>query len=172
MKQWTDESGRVWEISLTIGKLKRIKDVLDIDLLDNPLNPLMEDIVKLIDIIYTVIEGQHDITAEEFGTELTTEGLDTLMKAFWAEYTDFFLVARPAWGVALLAGLVESGVTNLERLFEVIKTLGENVSDWEGHLERIPETIRSGSSYGSPKELSQPSLMEELQKVKTGPGYH
>jgi hypothetical protein len=169
MRSWIDVKGREWKLALTIGKLKEVKDELEIDLLENPLDPRLEDLVSLINVVYIVVRGQHDLGPVEFGETLTTEGLEHLMKSFWEEYTDFFLVARPEWGVAILAGQIESGVRNLETLFKVLEMFGENVSCLEERLRSIHETTPSKNSCGSAKEHSHKSpadLLRELQKVK------
>ena len=50
MRSWVDIEGREWRLALTIGKLKEVKDELEIDLLENPLDPRLEDLVSLINV--------------------------------------------------------------------------------------------------------------------------
>lgn len=172
MRSWIDANGKEWVINLTIGKMKEIKDELELDLLENPLDPSLEDIVSVININYILVRGQHEVGPQDFGEALTTEVLEQMLDCFWKEYADFFLVARPAWGIAILAGQIESGARNLERLFEVIQIIGDNVSNWEALLTKTHEATRSESSSSSQKGSSRPQnpldLLKELGEVPVG----
>ena len=99
MKVFTDATKRSWEISLTIGSAKRVKNLLGIDLLqpeegDPPLlTRLGTDEMLLCDIIYCLVKPQADavgITDEQFGELLGGEVILAAQTALYEELIDFF----------------------------------------------------------------------------------
>lgn len=62
MKTFTDRAGRTWTIDVTVDAIKRVRGLLDVDLLDseNTLRRLMIDPILLVDVIYVVCKPQAD----------------------------------------------------------------------------------------------------------------
>lgn len=99
MHAFTDTTGRIWELSLTIGAAKRVKGLLNVDLLDlsggNPplITRLHTDAMLLVDVIYAVLKPAADaagITDEQFGESLGGDAAWNAYLAFTAELADFF----------------------------------------------------------------------------------
>jgi len=99
MKTFTDAAGRTWTISLTIDAVKRVRDLLDVNLLepesgDPPLiTRIGTDVIMMVDIIYCLIKPQaelQNITDAEFGQALGGEAVKSACDAFYAEMIDFF----------------------------------------------------------------------------------
>ena len=104
MRTFTDSQGREWQIAITVGSIKRVQDLLDVNLAEitSPLRdsggpPLLTrleiDIVLLCDVIYTLVKPQADeagITDEQFGATLGGEAIRAAHDAFWEELADFF----------------------------------------------------------------------------------
>ena len=99
MKVFTDATERQWEITLTIGSAKRVKNLLGIDLLqpesgDPPLlTRLGSDEMLLCDIIYCLVKPQADaagVTDEQFGELLGGETILAAQTALYEELIDFF----------------------------------------------------------------------------------
>ena len=79
MKTFTDSAGRTWTVSLTIDAAKRVKGLLDVNLLeleagDPPLlTKLGTDVILLCDVIFALVKPQADaagVSDEQFGAAL------------------------------------------------------------------------------------------------------
>ena len=67
MKSFTDNAGRTWTLSLTLGAAERVKALVDVDLLepcdagDPPLlTRLGTEVALLCDVIFALIKPQAD----------------------------------------------------------------------------------------------------------------
>ncbi len=99
MKTFTDKEGRSWDITLTVGSAKRVRDLLDVNLLepeagDPPLiTRIGTDEILLCDIIYCLCRPQaqsRSLTDEQFGELLCGDVILAAQEAFYAEMLDFF----------------------------------------------------------------------------------
>lgn len=99
MKTFIDSASRTWTILLTINAVKRVRDLLGINLLepeagDPPLlTRLGTDEILLCDVIYCLVKPQADekgVTDEEFGAALGGQAILAAQKAFYEELIDFF----------------------------------------------------------------------------------
>jgi hypothetical protein len=99
MRIFKDNAGREWTIALSIGDIKRVKDLLGVNLFEPEsgepplLTRIGTDIILLCDIVYCLIKVQADklgITDEEFGRALGGEAILAAQKAFYEELIDFF----------------------------------------------------------------------------------
>lgn len=99
MRSFSDTKSNEWNVSVTIGSVKRVISLLDVNLLDieqgDP--PLMvklsTDVVLLCDIIYCLVKPQadeRDISDEQFGQLLGGDAVLAAQKAFYEEMRDFF----------------------------------------------------------------------------------
>ena len=101
MKVFKDKESREWEINLTIGAVKRVRDLVGVNLFeleegDPPLlTRLSIDEILICDILYCLCKLQADrrgISDEQFGELLTGDVIMAGMDAFYAEMVDFFRV--------------------------------------------------------------------------------
>ena len=99
MKTFTDNASRIWTISLTIDSVKRVRDLLNINLLepeagDPPLlTRIGTDEILLCDIIYCLIKPQADslnISDSQFGQSLGGDVILAAQNALYDELIDFF----------------------------------------------------------------------------------
>ena len=99
MKTFNDSAGRTWTLSMTIDSVKRVRDLLKVNLLepeagDPPiLTRIATDEILLCDIIYCLIKPQSDalgITDEQFGQALGGDAILNAQNAFYEEMSDFF----------------------------------------------------------------------------------
>jgi len=98
MHTFTDNAGREWRLEITIGTVRRVRDLLEVDLLaldqgDPPLLTRLElDLMLLVDVIYACLKPQADeadVTDEQFGEALGGDGVSAAHSAFWAALADF-----------------------------------------------------------------------------------
>lgn len=99
MKTFQDNKNQEWQIALTYASVKRVKDLLDIDLTkamegDPPMfRVVQEDLLLLCNILYVVCKPQADakgITDEQFGELLGDVQIFAASNAFYAEWVGFF----------------------------------------------------------------------------------
>lgn len=97
MRKFTDAAGRTWDVVLSIGALKRVRDQLQVNLLDledgKLLDRLASDPILLVDVIFVVCSKQAEkagVTDEDFGEAMIGETLDSATAALMEEIIESF----------------------------------------------------------------------------------
>jgi hypothetical protein len=99
MKTFADNAGRTWAIAVNVATVKRVRDLLQVNLLEiadqkgKLLERLVEDPCLLCDVIYALVKPEADakgISDEEFGRSLGGDVLDQATDALLGEIADFF----------------------------------------------------------------------------------
>lgn len=97
MKTFKDNNGKTWTVSINSYGIKRVRDLLDIDLLEviegKIIDKLIADPVLLCDVVYCVCKPQADkdgVTDEEFGMAMAGDAIDNALKAVLEELVGFF----------------------------------------------------------------------------------
>ena len=92
-----DNKDRSWTVEVTIAAVKRVRDLLEIDLLDIVMGDLLKqfvvDTVLLVDCLYVVLQPQLDdagVTDVEFGESLGGDVLEKATQAFLEGLALFF----------------------------------------------------------------------------------
>jgi hypothetical protein len=103
MRTFKDNAGRTWSLTLSVWTVKKVRDLLGVDLLDLGGEPasaqkpgllfrLIADPVLLVDVLYVVCKDQADgasVTDEQFGRAMGGDAIDAATKAFLEELADF-----------------------------------------------------------------------------------
>ena len=101
MRVFRDTAGRSWNLALNVYAIKRVRDLLKVDLLDlgdddkpekGLLFRMIADPVLLVDLIYVICKEQADkdgISDEQFGQAMAGDAIDAATKAFLEELADF-----------------------------------------------------------------------------------
>ncbi len=113
MHTFSDTANRTWTLDLTIGAVKRVQALLNVNLLDplgadakprrakggklkkpRPLvTRLQLDVVLLVDVIFALLKPEADqkgVTDEQFASALGGDAAYQAFEAFMAEWSDFF----------------------------------------------------------------------------------
>jgi hypothetical protein len=97
MKTFKDTEGTEWQIALTLGVAKKIKDQAGVDLLDldggNLFQKLIDDPFTLGDVLYIACQGQAEkrsISAEQFADRLAGDAIAHGTSALLEALVDFF----------------------------------------------------------------------------------
>jgi len=137
MREFTDSQGRTWRLQMTIGALKRVRNLTGIDLLGlsdgSPplLTRLGTDVVLLIDTIFALLKPDADaagVTDEEFGASLGGEAAQNAQKAFYEELADFLRGlgrAELARAVTTQADLMKAAVAEADGILAKINPTQE-----------------------------------------------
>ena len=109
MRQFTDTKERVWDVELNVRQMKRVRDVLGIDLVNviqagkdgavatDTLDRVANDPILLVDILWVLCEVQAKaagVTDDDFGSSLAGDSISDATRAFLDELVDFFPGAR------------------------------------------------------------------------------
>ena len=158
MHSFKDSQGRNWDVALTIGAVRRVRDLVDVNLLELEKGepPLITrigmDVILLCDVIYAICKPQADdrkVTDEQFGEALGGDAILAAQEAFYGELVDFFRrqhrleIAR---AVEKQQAMIAAAVTALDKRIEAI--------DPEAETEKIIAEAEKalatpGSSSGS-----------------------
>ena len=114
MPTFTDTAGRAWTVVVTVSGIKRVRDLLSVDLLDvangDLLSRLADDPVLLVDVLYALLKPEADargVTDEDFGRALVGGVLDEASSALMKGLLDFFPSAQRARALARMVRKIE-----------------------------------------------------------------
>jgi len=98
MHSFTDNNDRTWAIEITVSAIKRVKAVLDIDLLAGGkiFERIADDPVLLCDLLFVLCRADTTVTDEDFGQAMAGDVLDAASLAFMEALADFFPSRRRA----------------------------------------------------------------------------
>lgn len=105
MKTFKDNEGREWSVSINVGTIKRVRGMLNVDLLtvvdgkSDLMSQLMTDPILLVDVIYVLCKPQADdrnISDEKFGEAMAGDAIEAATDALIGELIDFFPEAKRA----------------------------------------------------------------------------
>ncbi len=96
MKTFTDNAGRTWTVAINVDAIKRVRDLLEVDLLEvldgKLIEKLYRDPVLLCDVVYTACKPEADarsVTDEDFGRAMAGDAIEHAAKALLEELVDF-----------------------------------------------------------------------------------
>jgi len=154
MKAFTDSAGRAWEVTVNVGAVRRVRDILGVDLVDvaggDLLDRLADDPVLLVDVLYILVKPQADAKGasdEDFGRAMVGGVLDEAASALMKELLGFFPSAQRARALGKMARKLEAQQAAL--------------AEAEAALAAIPATqtadVRPGNSSGNSPASAEPT---------------
>ena len=158
MKTFTDNAGRTWTLTLTIDAAKRVKSLLDVNLLeleagDPPLlTKLGTDVILLCDAIFALVKPQADaagVTDEQFAAAMGGDAILAAQTAFYEELVDFFRKL----GRSDLAKVVDAQRRMIDLAVQRIETRIDRL-DLEAAIET---TLGEPSTNSPPSSASAPA---------------
>lgn len=97
MKTFKDNAGRTWTVTVDVSAIKRVRSLLDVNLLEVLDGRLIErlagDPVLLCDVLYALVKPEADakgITDEDFGRAMAGDAVEHATTALLEELVDFF----------------------------------------------------------------------------------
>jgi hypothetical protein len=88
MKTFTDNAGRTWTLAINVDVLKRVRGLVDVNLLDildgKLIERLYRDPVLLCDVVYAVCKPEADarsVSDEDFGRAMAGDAIEQATKA-------------------------------------------------------------------------------------------
>ena len=154
MKTFKDNADRTWTVTVNVDAIKRVRSLLDVDLMEAVEGRLLErlvgDPVLLCDVIYCVCKEDADarqISDEDFGRAMGGDAIELATAALLKELVDFFPQGKRELLRKALAKLETLQATAID---VVSKRLDS--PELDRHLEA--ELKKLGDSFGNSQELS------------------
>lgn len=103
MRRFVDGAGRSWGVDINVAQIRRVRDLLKVDLFKliedglKPLAELLADPVRLVDVIFALLmdqAAQQQVTDVQFGQALRGDSLQQAAETFVEELIDFFPETR------------------------------------------------------------------------------
>ncbi|HPD28576.1 MAG TPA: hypothetical protein PLL20_01170 [Phycisphaerae bacterium] len=96
MKTFADNAGRTWTVTINVDAIKRVRGLLNVNLLEivegTLIERLIRDPVLLCDVVYAVCKPEADarnITDEEFGRAMAGDAIEHATTALLEELVAF-----------------------------------------------------------------------------------
>ena len=139
MKTFTDSQGRTWNVTVNVSAIKRVRDVLGVDLLDVANNDLLsrlaDDPCLLVDVFFVLSKPEADakgVSDEDFGRGMVGGVLDEASAALMKELLDFFPSAQRAKALGRMARKIVEQEAALAQAAEAMKPLIEAAAQTPG----------------------------------------
>lgn len=101
MRTFKDNQGRSWTVDVSVSTVKRVKSLLDVDLLSiasgKLIDQLVADPILIVDVLYVVIKPEADklgITDENFGSSMGGDCIEQATTALLEALIGFFPSAQ------------------------------------------------------------------------------
>ncbi|MCG3179663.1 MAG: hypothetical protein BIFFINMI_02004 [Phycisphaerae bacterium] len=161
MKSFTDTAGRSWDIVVNVDTIKRVRDLLGVNLLgivepgNDLVDRLAEDVILVCDILFAVVKpqaGERNVSDADFGKALSGDVIDTATTALLEELIDFF----PSRRRAILRQAWEKVVKVKTRLETEAEEKARTLLADPKLEEQLMATLSGGSSGSSPASSASP----------------
>lgn len=147
MKPFTDSASRTWNLVVNVHAVKRVRSLLDVDLLDvasgDLLSRLVDDPCLLADVLYAVLKPDADalgVSAQDFGAAMVGTALDDGSAALMKELLDFFPSAQRARALGRM----------IRKIGEQEKAIAEATAAIRPALSQAEGSMPGASSGASP----------------------
>ena len=169
MKTFTDNAARAWTIQVNVDALKRVKSLLDVDLMEavdgKLLQRMLDEPILLCDIIYALCKPQADaagVSDEDFGRAMAGDAIDNATQALLEELVDFFpqrrraLLTKVLDKLKKLDSLALATVTDRIEKIDLDKVMSNAVAQLDNDLSALLAGKPSGPAPGSSASTPAP----------------
>jgi hypothetical protein len=159
VKTFNDNAGRTWTIAINVDAIKRVRSLLDVDLLEivegKLIEKLIRDPVLLCDVVYAVCKPETDaksVSDEEFGRAMAGDAIEHATKALLEDLVGFSPSPRDR---ANLQRVLATTWNVMDRARDLVEKRLES-----GELEKVVERAlaNAGSSSGAAPASSESTL--------------
>jgi hypothetical protein len=160
MKKFKDSNGREWSVVLNLAAAKKLKDEIEVDLLDGgeSMQRLASDPYTMVNALWLLCEKQAtaaSITDEQFGESLAGDPIDEATTALLEEVVDFFPQGRRKAMKPMLTKLMQvqsqaiALATKKLESQEMENLIQKAMNETEAHLDALLTGSSSGSAQAS-----------------------
>jgi len=155
VRTFTDNAGRTWAVAINVDAIKRVRDLLNVDLLEildgKLIERLYRDPVLLCDVVYAACKPEadaKDVTDEDFGRAMAGDAIEHATKALLEELVGFSPSPRDR---ANLQRILETTWNVMDKARDAIEAKLATVNADELVAQALAS---SGGSSGSAPESS------------------
>ncbi len=148
MRTFADNAGRTWTVTINVNAIKRVRGLLDVDLLEVVEGKLIErligDPVLLCDVVYAVCKPEADtksVSDEEFGRAMAGDAIEHATKALLEELVSFSPSPRDR---ANLQSVLDKTWQAIDRARDMVEARIEG-----GELDRVVERALASAASSS-----------------------
>ncbi|HNO80485.1 MAG TPA: hypothetical protein PKN33_20750 [Phycisphaerae bacterium] len=159
MKQFTDNAGRIWTIAINVDAIKRVKGLLDVNLLEivegTLIERLIRDPVLLCDVVYVVCKPEADeknVSDEDFGRAMAGDAIEHATKAVLEELVVFSPSPRDR---ANLQRVLETTYRVMDKARDMVEAK-LNSSELEKSIEQALQNANDLSGGAPASSVSSP----------------
>ena len=169
MKTFTDNAARAWTIQVNVDALKRVKSLLEVDLMEavdgKLLQRMLDEPILLCDIIYALCKPQADaagVKDEDFGRAMAGDAIDNATQALLEELVDFFpqrrraLLTKVLDKLKKLDSLALATVTDRIEKIDLDKVMSNAVAQLDNDLSALLAGKPSGPAPASSASTPAP----------------
>ena len=151
MRTFEDSKKESWELALTFGSIKRLKGLLEVDLLDllggDPplLTRLGTEVTLLVDVICALVRPQlaaRELSDEDFAERLDGVAAKAAMEAFYAELADFTRNLGQTAQARAVERQTEVLVKEMVRKTELVNLINLNAAV-DKEISRVSEELQN-----------------------------
>lgn len=162
MKTFIDNAGRTWTVAINVDAIKRVRGLLNINLLEvvegGLIEKLVRDPVLLCDVVYAVCKSEADtrgVSDEEFGRAMAGDAIEQATKALLEDLVLFSPSPRDRANMYRVLQTTWRMMDKARDLIEARLDSGAMEKEVERMLQAQQPVTASGSSGSSP-ESSEP----------------
>jgi len=161
MKTFTDTTGRTWDVVVNVDTIKRVRDLLGVNLLgivepgNDLVDRLAEDVILVCDVLFAVVKPQateRNVSDADFGRALSGDVIDVATTALLEELIDFF----PSRRRAILRQAWEKVVKVKSRLEDQADERARTLLADPKLEEQLMATLSGGSAGSLPEPSASP----------------
>lgn len=171
MKTFTDNTGLAWRLVINVDTIKRVRGLIDIDLIEAVEGKLLErlasDPILLCDVVYAVCKPDADaanISDEDFGRAMAGDAIDNATTALLEELVDFFPLARRGLLTKAMKKIKTLEAIALKRADEVLdsdkfeRAIEAELNDVDAELNALlPSSADDSSGNSQESSASTPA---------------
>ena len=159
MKQFTDNAGRTWTIAINVDAIKRVKGLLDVNLLEivegTLIERLIRDPVLLCDVVYVICKPEADeknVSDEDFGRAMAGDAIEHATKAVLEELVGFSPSPRDR---ANLTRVLETTYRVMDKARDMVEAK-LNSNELEKSIEQALQNANDSSGDAQASSVSSP----------------
>ncbi len=157
MKTFTDNAGRTWTVAINVDAVKRVRALLDVDLLEivdgKLIERLIRDPVLLCDVVYVLCKPEADaqgVSDEQFGQAMAGDAIEHATRAVLEELVGFSPSPRDR---ATLGRVLKTTYAVMDKARDMIDARLDS-----GELDRVIEqALQTAGSSSGPAPASSAS---------------
>ena len=163
MKTFKDNAGRNWTLAVNVAAIKRVKGLLNVNLLDTAGGKLIDDLISdpilLVDVLYALCKPEADangVSDVQFGEAMSGDAIDLATTAMLEELADFFPKDRDRQRARRVLSMMDKLIAKAQDTLDAKLAAAEPQLE-KMMLERLERTLLPSSTSSPASSASTPT---------------